>query len=89
MLAGGEPFVTATAPPQSIGSGSYFVLARITVPTQKPNLKVIAVAISPFYGYGVPGNAQIVLYNETDGVTLLHGAALLDPFTLSQIHLII
>jgi hypothetical protein len=68
--AGGEPFVTATAPPQSIGSGSYFVLARITVPTQKPNLKVIAVAISPFYGYGVPGNAQIVLYNETDGVTV-------------------
>jgi hypothetical protein len=70
--AGGEPFVTATAPPQSIGSGSYFVLARITVPTQKPNLKVIAVAISPFYGYGVPGNAQIVLYNETDGVTVAY-----------------
>jgi hypothetical protein len=68
--SGGEPFVTATAPPQVIASGSYFVLARITVPTQKPNLKVIAVAASPFYGYGVPLNAQITLYNETDGVTV-------------------
>jgi len=67
---GGEPFVTATAPPQSIGVGGYFVLARVTVPTQKPNLKVIAVAVSPFYGYGVPANAQITLFNETDGVTV-------------------
>jgi hypothetical protein len=68
--SGGEPFVTATAPPQVIGAGSYFVLARITVPTQKPNLKVIAVAVSPFYGYGGPANAQIILFNETDGVTV-------------------
>jgi len=67
---GGELFVTATAPPQSIGAGGYFVLARVTVPTQKPNLKVIAVAVSPFYGYGVPANAQITLFNETDGVTV-------------------
>jgi hypothetical protein len=67
---GGELFVTATAPPQVINPGSYFVLARITVPTQKPNLKVIAVAVSPFYGYGMPGNAQITLYNETDGVVV-------------------
>jgi hypothetical protein len=67
---GGEPFATATAPPQNIDPGSYFVLARITVPTAKPNLKVIAVAVSPFYGFGVPANAQIVLYNETDGVTV-------------------
>ena len=67
---GGELFITATAPPQTINPGSYFVLARITVPTQKPNLKVIAVAVSPFYGYGVPGNAQITLYNETDGAVV-------------------
>jgi hypothetical protein len=67
---GGELFVTATAPPQVINSGSYFVLARITVPTQKPNLKVIAVAVSPFYGYGIPGNARITLYNETDDVVV-------------------
>jgi hypothetical protein len=66
----GELFVSATAPPQVIGAGSYFVLARITVPTQKPNLKVIAVAVSPFYGYGVPANAQIILFNETDGVAV-------------------
>ena len=67
---GGELFVTATAPPQSIDAGSYFVLARITVPTAMPNLKVVAVAVSPFYGYGVPGNAWIELFNETDGVTV-------------------
>jgi hypothetical protein len=67
---GGETFVTATAPPQVIDPGSYFVLARITVPTQKPNLKVIAVAVSPFYGYGMPGNARITLYNETDGTVV-------------------
>jgi hypothetical protein len=66
----GELFVSATAPPQVIGAGSYFVLSRITVPTQKPNLKVIAVAVSPFYGYGGPANAQIILFNETDGVAV-------------------
>ena len=68
--SGGEPFVTATAPPQVINAGSHFVLARITVPTAKPNLKVIAIAVSPFYGTGALGNAQITLYNETDGVTV-------------------
>jgi len=67
---GGELFATATAPPQTIEAGSYFVLARITVPTQKPILKVIAVAISPFYGYDVPGNAQLTLYNETDNIVV-------------------
>ncbi len=67
---GGEPFVTATAPPQSIAEGSYFVLARLTVPTTKPNLKVIAVAVSPFMGTGVLANAWIELFNETDGVSV-------------------
>jgi hypothetical protein len=65
-----ELFVSATAHPQVIVAGSYFVLARITVPAQKPNLKVIAIAVSPFYGTGAMGNAHIVLYNETDGVTV-------------------
>jgi hypothetical protein len=60
----GEPFVVATAPPQVIDPGSYVVLARITVPTAKPNLKVIAIAVSPL------GYTQITLYNETDGVTV-------------------
>ena len=68
--ASGELFATATAPPQSIDAGSYFVLARITVPTEKPNLKVVAVAVSPFFGTGAQGNAQIELFNETDGVTV-------------------
>jgi hypothetical protein len=67
---GGEPFVTATAPPQSIMVGTYVVLARLTVPTAKPNLRVIAVAVSPFYGAGATENAQITLYNETDNVTV-------------------
>ena len=65
---GGELFVTATAPPQSIPAGGYFVLARIMVPTVKPHLKVVAVAVSPFYGYGASGNARIELFNETDGI---------------------
>jgi len=67
---GGELFATATAPPQSIPEGSYFVLARITVPIDKPNLKVIAVAVSPFYSLGIPANAWIELFNETDGVSV-------------------
>jgi hypothetical protein len=67
---GGEPFVTATAPPQVIIAGSYFVLARLTVPTEKPNLKVIAIAVSPFYGTGAMGNARIELFNETDNVSV-------------------
>jgi len=68
--AQGELFVSATAPPQVITEGSYFVLARITVPIDKPILKVIAVAVSPFYGYGVPGNAYLTLYNETDNIVV-------------------
>jgi hypothetical protein len=67
---GGEPFVTATAPPQSIAAGSYFVLARLTVPTTKPNLKVIAVAVSPFLSDGAMENAWIELFNETDNVSV-------------------
>jgi hypothetical protein len=65
-----ELFVTATAPPQSIMAGTYVVLARLTVPTDKPNLKVIAVAVSPFYGTGATENALITLYNETDDETV-------------------
>jgi hypothetical protein len=65
-----ELFVTATTPPQIIDVGVYVVLARLTVPTDKPNLKVIAVAVSPFYGTGATENAQITLYNETDDETV-------------------
>ena len=79
---GGELFATATAPPQSIDAGSYFVLARITVPTAKPNLKVVAVAVSPFYGYSMPGNARIELFNETDGVTVATWGSIAGPVYL-------
>jgi len=68
---GGELFVSASAPPQTINPGAYVVLARITVPTTKPNLKVIAVAVSPFYGIGLQGNARIELFNETDNVSVV------------------
>ena len=67
---GGELFCVATAPPQSIPAGGSFILARITVPTAKPNLKVVAVMVSPFYGTGALGNAQISLVNETDNVVV-------------------
>jgi hypothetical protein len=66
----GELFVTATAPPQNINANAHFVLARITVPTDKPNLKVIAVAVSPFLGSGDVRNARIVLFNETNNVAV-------------------
>jgi len=65
-----EPFVTATAPPQVIAAGLYVVLARITVPTAKPNLKVVAVAVSPFLSDGATENAWIELFNETDNVSV-------------------
>jgi hypothetical protein len=67
---GGELFVSASVPPQTINSGAYVVLARITVPTTKPNLKVIAVAVSPFYGPGAQPNARIELFNETDNLSV-------------------
>jgi hypothetical protein len=67
---GGELFVSASVPPQIINQGSYIVLARITVPTTKPNLKVIAVAVSPFYTFGAQGNARIELFNETDNLSV-------------------
>jgi hypothetical protein len=67
---GGELFVSASVPPQIINQGSYVVLARITVPTTKPNLKVIAVAVSPFYTFGAQGNARIELFNETDNLSV-------------------
>jgi len=67
---GGEPFVTATAPPQSIAAGDYFVLARLTIPTAKPNLKVIAVAVSPFLGAEALENAWIELFDETGNVSV-------------------
>ncbi len=67
---GGELFCVATAPPQSIPAGGSFILARITVPTAKPNLKVVAVMVSPFYGTGALGNAWISLVNETDNVVV-------------------
>jgi hypothetical protein len=76
---GGELFATATAPPQTIPSGSHFVLARLTVPTAKPNLKVVAVAVSPFYGMGVPMNARIELFNETDNVSVAIWTGVVGP----------
>jgi hypothetical protein len=68
---GGELFVNASVPPQTINPGVYVVLARITVPTTKPNLKVIAVAVSPFYGIGLQGNARLELFNETDNLSVV------------------
>ena len=80
----GELFVMATAPPQNINANAHFVLARITVPTDKPNLKVIAVAVSPFLGSGDVRNARIVLFNETNNVAVAtwnssHGPVYMEP----------